>query len=451
MVTQIKRLVIIGCAGAGGPAAMMAKRLDSSLEVTLIREEENFLVRCAVPYICAGDCTVESSVKDESVFHNVGTKLVNSRATDIDRAHKTVTVEDGSVYSYDKLVLATGASPSLPPIPGIDLDGVFTVRTSRDAQCINEWIAGNSVRKAMVIGAGAIGLEIAALLSTKGIGTVVVEMLDHVFPSALDVDMAAEVEEYLRGQGLDLRLQQRISRITGDNKVAGVELSSGEKIEAETVILAGGIKPRLELAEAAGLEVGKLGLKVNKYLQTSDQDIYAAGDMIEFESMSTGKPVLGQLRPNAVIGGRVIAMNALGYQIEFPKLVNTFATKLMDLSLGATGITEEFALQEGMEIVCAKRSARSKHAMIEGGKPFTVKLIFDRKSQTIVGGQIVGYSEVLAKQIDVLGTAIKGGMTALDLTTLRCAGQPELSPEPGAEPISLAAGDAFLELTPRPS
>lgn len=443
-MSQAKKLVIIGCAGLGGPAAMMAKKLNPALDVTLIREEESFLTRCAVPYIAVGDATLEASVKDDAMFHSVGTKLVNVKAVGIDRKAKTVTTADGNVYPYDKLVLATGGMATVPKIQGVDLEGVFTVRTGRDAVNIHEWLEKRKIENVVVLGAGAIGMEMATLISGKGVKVTVVEMLNHVLPLSFDPDMSQEIERYLTEKGIDLRLKQTVTGIAGEGEVAAVELSSGENIDAGMLILAGGIRPRQELAEACGLEIGNLGLKVNKYLQTSDPDIYAGGDLIQYENLVTGKPTLGQIRPNAVIGGRVIAKNVLGYKVEFPRLLNSFATKLFDLSVASVGITESAAQEEGIEVQVARKEARSKHVMIEGGKPYTIKLIFDKNTKKIIGGQIVSYSEVSVRYIDVVALAIRCGLTALELATFRCAGHPELSPEPSAEPIALAAEDVFV-------
>ncbi|MHC1567817.1 MAG: NAD(P)/FAD-dependent oxidoreductase [Candidatus Syntropharchaeia archaeon] len=445
-MSKLNKLVIVGCGGVGGPGAMMAKRLDPSLDVTLIREEENFITRCAIPYVISGDATLEASIKDDGMFHAAGIKLVDARVTEIDRNTKTVRTADGNLYPYDKLVLATGGVSAVPPIPGVDLEGVFTVRTGRDTINIQRWM--EKVKNAAVIGAGAIGLEMATSIAKKGINITLVEALDHVLPRNLDSDMSEEIERYLTEKGISLRLKQEVTGILGERKVEGIELSSGEKIDSDMVILSVGVRPNTELAEAAGLEIGKYGVKVNKYLQTSDPDIYAAGDLIEYESMITGKPILGQIRSNAVIGGRVIVKNALGYKIEFPKLLNGFATKLFDKSVASVGITEKAAKEEGIDVAVAKRTSRSKYSMIEGGKPYTLKLIFDRDTKKVIGGQMIADSESPIRYIDVIALAIRCGLTIPDLMTFRSASQPELSPEASAEAISMAAEDAFGMLYP---
>jgi NADH oxidase (H2O2-forming) len=443
---RLQKLVVIGCAGTGGPAAMLAKTLAPEVEVTVIREEENFLTRCATPYIASGDVTVDSSVKDDQILLGKGITLVDSPATAIDREAKNVLVANGTSYGYDRLLLAMGARATVPKIAGADLPGVFVIRTSRDATNILTWINTRRVRRAIVVGAGAVGLETGYLLASKGITAYVVELFDHVFPGAFDSDMSEPIEHYLTREGLHLRLGQKVQGVLGTSAVEGVELSTGEVIEAAMVVMSTGVRCNTELAEQAGLEMGTRCLKVNDYLQTSDPDIYAAGDLIEYQSAVTGDRLLGQVRPNAVIGGRVIAKNVLGYKVKFPPLINSFATKLFDLSVASAGISESAAKREGMSVVSAKVDAMSKHAMIKGKKPYTVKLVFDADSTKIIGGQIVSESECAVRYIDVIALAIRSGMTAGELATFRCAGQPELSPEPSAEPISLAAETAFRKL-----
>ncbi|MBN1454921.1 MAG: FAD-dependent oxidoreductase [Methanomicrobia archaeon] len=449
-MSKLQKLVIIGCAGMGGPAAMMTKRMDPSVDVTLLREEEHFLTRCAVPYIAVEHATVAASVKDDAMFHTAGVNLVKVPATSINRQEKTVTTADGAVYPYDKLILATGGKAIVPPIPGVDLEGVFTVRWSGDAEHIRNWIKEKRVRNAVVYGAGAVGLEMAYLIAQKGVNVTVVVRSYIGRTVGLDTDMSRELENHIAEKGVVIRSRAVITRILGEKEVEAVELSTGETIAADMVIVALGVRPRAELAEAAGLDMGEYGVQVNEYLQTSDPDIYAGGDLIEYECEITRKPVLGQIRPNAVIGGRIAAKNILGYGIKFPRLLNSFAAKLFDKSIASVGITEAIAKEEGFDVFVAKKSAKSKHVMIEGGKPYTVKLLFDRTTKKVIGAQIVADDERSVRYIDVISVAIRNGWTALDLTTLRCAGQPELSPEPSAEPIALAAEDAFKELYPRP-
>jgi NADH oxidase (H2O2-forming) len=446
---EVKKVVVVGCSGTGALAARMLKSLEPSMDVTIIREEEEqgLLTRCATPYICFGHVLADPSYKDDGIFTKPGINLVNVRAERIDRERKTVTTADGKDYPYDKLVLATGAKSIVPPIPGTDLSGVFTLRTSDGAIDILHWLNTKRVKSAALIGGGAISVEIAYLAAQHGIKITLVEILEHILPSALDPDMSEGVEEYMRGRGIDLRLNQQVKAINGDGKVNSVSLASGEEILTDMVIICAGAQPRSELAREAGIEIGKLGLKVNSYLQTSDPDIYSAGDLIEYPSLITGKPIRGQLRPNAVIGGRIIAKNILGRAIEFPPLVNSFATKFFDKSIAGTGITESEAKKEGINVLSAIQSSASKHSMMRGKEPYTIKLIFDKKDGKLIGGQIVSDSEGPVKHIDTIAVAIRAGWNALELSTLRCAGQPELSPDPGMEPIAIAAESVESKLS----
>lgn len=444
-MNKIERVVVIGCSGTGALAARMLKSLEPDIDVTIIREgeEKGLLTRCATPYICFGHVLVDPSYKDDSIFVNQGINLVNIRAESIDREQKTVITADGNSFPYEKLVLATGAEAIIPPIPGVDLPGVFTLRTSGDAVSILHWLNTKRVKRAVLVGGGAIGIEIAYLASQHGIKIMLVEMLEHILSKALDPDMSKEIEDYAIQQGIELFLNEKVTQIKGTDKVEGVILTTNEEINTDMVIISAGAKPRTELAHKAGLEIGELGLKVNSYLQTSDPDIYSAGDLIQYPSYITGKPVSWQLRPNAVIGGRVIAKNILGYGIEYPPLINNFATKFFTKSIAGAGITEMEAKKQGIDVVSAIQSSASKHSMMRDKKPYTIKLVFNKNNQRIIGGQIVSNSESPIKNIDTIAVAIRSNWTAGDLATLRCAGQPELSPDPGMEPIALSAETAL--------
>jgi NADH oxidase (H2O2-forming) len=445
---KIRKIVIIGCSGCGALAARTLKELNPSLDVTIIREQEEkgLLTRCATPYICCGEVMVDPSYKDDDIFTSQGIKLVNVKAVGINRSDKIVTTADGKTYRYDKLVLATGAKPANLPIPGINLAGVFSLRTSGDAVNILHWLNSKRVKNVVLIGAGAIGVEVAYLTSRHGVKVILVERLKHVMPGVLDPDMSEQLEVYMREQGVDLWLNRQIKAIKGKKEVEKITFTSNEEISAEMVIVSAGIRPNSELAEKSGLEMGKLGLKVDNYLLTSDTDIYAAGDLIQYQSQVTGKPILGQLRPNAVIGGRIVAKNIMGHGIKFPPLLNSFATKFFHKSIAGTGLTEEEAKSEGIDVISASQVSASKHSMMREKKPYTVKLVFNKKNGKIIGGQILSDSEPPVKHIDVIALAIRCGLSVIDLTTLRCAGQPELSSDPGMEPIALAAEKVYQVL-----
>lgn len=447
-MTGTERVIVVGCSGCGAFAAMTSKALKPSLNVTIIREQEErgLLTRCATPYICCGDVMVDPSYKDDSIFTSKGVKLVNVKAVEISREAKIVTTADGSTYPYDTLVLATGAKAMIPRIPGVNLPGVFTLRTSGDAVSILHWINTRRATQVVLIGAGAIGVEEAYLLSRQGLQVILVDMLDRVMSTALDADMSAQLEASMRGKGVELRLNETVSVIEGPDGVESVTFGSGEKIAAGMVVMAAGTRCNVELAEKAGLELGAFGLKVNDYLQTSDPDIYAGGDLVEYPSHVTGKPILGQLRANAVIAGRVIGNNIAGDSITYPPLVNAFCTKFFEKSIAAAGITAAEAEKAGIPVVTATETATSQHSMMRGRKPYTLKLVFSLETQQVIGGQIVSDSDGLVRDINVIAQAIQYDLTALDLATYRAAGQPELSPDPGKEPIALAADHAYRQM-----
>ncbi len=398
----------------------------------------------------AGLVTGESIVNSDKMFMNNGITLITQRVESVDVSDKKLRLSDGRELYYNKLILGVGARPFVPPIEGSKLEGVFTLRSLDDAEKIRRFLDEKRPRKVAFIGAGFISLELAALLMEYQSGKYdisIIELLGHPLPLMLDPELGAKLQEYLADKCLDMRMGEKVTKILGQNgRVSGVELASGESIEADMVFMNVGTRPNLELARDMGLELGGFGIKVNQFLETSNPDVLAAGDCIENHHFVTKRQASIQLRGPAVIQGRLAAKRLAGYEIPFPGVLGNSVVRLFDKYIAATGLTEEQARQENFEPVCATVDSRSKHGMIPGKKPWTIKLVFDKKSKKLIGGQIISDDAVPAKVIDTINALILGEKTIPDLTTLMCAGNPDCSSEPSSEPIAIAAEQALQKL-----
>jgi len=388
----------------------------------------------------AGLATSESIVVPDAMLKDAGITVIRDRVIGVDSKEKNVTLEGGKVLSFDKLLLANGADPVLPPLPGRDLKGVFTLRSTPDADAMIKFFNERKTKSLTVIGAGFIGLEVGTLLKQvhPDLNVTVVEFLHHPLPVMLDADMASKVASYLTEQGIDLRTGVRVTGIFGkDGYVSGVELDSCDVIASDMVIMSVGAKSNFDLARQAGLDIGEFGINVNEYMETSQPDIFAAGDNVESRCLVTGKSMPGQLRGTAVCQGRLVAKRLKGAAIPFTGVLNNSCVKLFDLCAASVGLTEEHAKKHGIKTACFTVDSRSKHGMIKGMKPWTLKVVFNTENRKVIGSQIVSMSEAMAKEIDVMNMAIKMGAVPEDLLTINCAGHPDLSSEPSLEPISI--------------
>jgi NADPH-dependent 2,4-dienoyl-CoA reductase/sulfur reductase-like enzyme len=400
--------------------------------------------------VVAGVATVDSITNPDKMFTDGGINVIVDRVTQADGDKKTVTLSDGREIPYDKLLLGIGATPAVLAIEGHELDGVFSLRSAPDAEKIKNFLEQRKAKKLVLIGAGFTNLEVATLLcetKPEHYEVTVIEILGYPLPLMVDSDMGAHVQEHLVEKGFTMKMDEKVTRILGQNGVvSGVELASGETIEADMVLLAVGVRQNLELAKDLGLELGKFGIKVNKFLETSVPDVMAAGDCVEKYNLVTKKPVPGQLRGPAVIQGRLAAKRLAGYEIEFPGVLNNSAVRLFDKYIGSVGLTEEEARREGIEALSTTVNSRSKHGMIPGVLPWTLKLVFDRVSHRVIGGQIISDSVGPVKEIDTINALILGEKTIPELTTLMCAGNPDCSSEPSLEPITICAEQALQKL-----
>lgn len=400
-----------------------------------------------MPHVVAGLVTGESIVNPDTMFSNNDIELIIDRVETVNKNDKTLVLGDGRSISYDKLVLSTGSSPFILPIPGKDLEGVFAIRALVDAEEIRGFIEKKAPKKIVFIGAGFLNLEVATLMKQSNpdyYEMTVVEVLEHPLGLMLDPDMAAGFQTYLEEKALNMRMGEKVVKILGtDGQLTGVELASGETIEADMVFMNVGSRPNLTLAEAMELEMGTFGVQTNEYLETSEPDVFAGGDCANNFHFITKEPTPIQLRGPAVIQGRLIAKRLAGYDIPFPGLLGNSAVKVFDKCISATGFTEEEAIRNGFTPVCATVDSVSKHSMIPGTKPWTIKLVFDKASQKLLGGQIVSDSDAPVKEIDTINALILGEKKITDLVTLMCAGNPDCASEPSKEPIAIAAEQAL--------
>ncbi len=398
----------------------------------------------------AGVATVDSITNPDRMFEEAGIKVVLGKVVQADPVNKILMLADGTTIAFDKLILGVGARQMISPLDGSTLRGVFTLRSAADAMHIRNYLDAENPRKLVFIGAGYTNLETASLLMTAKpdyYTVTIIELMQHPLPLMLDRELALGVLDYLEEKGLQMKMGEKAARIVGKNgRVSGVELTSGEQIPADFVLIAVGATPNLELAQHLDLAIEKFGIRVNEFLETSHPDILAGGDCVEKLHFVTKKPVVGMLRGPAVIQGRLMAKRLAGYAIPFPGVLNNSAVRIFDKYYASVGLTEDTARQEGFEPLAVSAASRSKHGMIPGVKPWTLKLVFDRKTQKLLGGQIVSDSEAPVKEIDTINALILGGKTISDLTVVMCAGTPDCSSEPSLEPIAICAEQALQKL-----
>lgn len=394
--------------------------------------------------------TVDSITNPDKMFTDAGIKVVLGKVVQADAANKTLMLADGGTVHFDKLILAMGARQLVPAMEGTALRGVFTLRSAADAINIREYLEAVKPRQLVFVGAGYTNLETASLLMAAKPDFYqirIIELLQYPLAHMLDLELAQGVKDYLVEKGLTMKMGEKVARIVGkDGQVSGVEVTSGEVVPADMVLIAVGATPNLELAQQLDLAMGKYGIKVNEFQETSHPDILAGGDCVEKLSFITKKPILSMLRGPAVIQGRLMAKRLAGFAIPFPGVLNNSAVRLFDKYYASVGLSEDAARREGFEPLAVSVTSRSKHGMIPGMKPWTLKLVFDRGSQKLLGGQIVSDSDSAVKEIDTINALILGGKTIPDLTVVMCAGTPDCSSEPSLEPITICAEQALQKL-----
>jgi NADPH-dependent 2,4-dienoyl-CoA reductase/sulfur reductase-like enzyme/rhodanese-related sulfurtransferase len=349
----------------------------------------------------------------------------------IDRSKKCVVVQDLSTLkkkeiSYDQLVIATGASPMVPPIKGCDLKNVFTLQTVEDAESIKEILNQGKAKDVVVVGGGLIGVEITEALHHKGARVTIVERLDQILPM-LDPEIAFQVSEHMESKGVRIKTGCSVKEFLGHDRVERVLTDQGQ-IACDFVILCVGVRPNVQLAKNSGLDIGTTGgIKVNKKMQTSDPDIYAVGDCVESVHLETGQPCFVPLGSTANKHGRVAANNICGRADEFPGVLGSTVCKVFDFNVGRTGLDERQVKDAGFEVEILLSPSPDKAHFYPDAKLIFMKMIVDKKSRRLLGLQVVGPGEV-DKRIDVAATAITARMTVDDIANLDLCYAPPYSP-----------------------
>ena len=441
-----KRIVIIGGVAAGPKAASRIKRVLPEADVTLI-DQDNLISYggCGIPYYVSGDVSDEQELRSTS-FHMVrdayfftqakGVRTMTStRALAINRREKTVEVEDlatgvRSVIPYDNLMLATGSEPFVLPIPGVDADGVFTISDLHKAIEIKKRIAQGMVGKAVVIGGGAIGVEMAeAFTDLWGIETAIVEFMDQLLPKIVDWPMAAALANHLRQHNVEVYLGEAATEIVVDGgKAVGVRTGK-RTLDADLVIMAVGVRPRSQLAREAGLNVAANGgIVVNDRMQTSDPSIYAAGDCVEIRHLVSGRGLYAPLGSLANKEGRVAADNMAGIPAVFKGGIGSFVMKAFDMSIGATGLSLETARSQGFQAESSLTASADRAHFFPGSEIVCLEMVFDRRTRKVLGFQGIGpMNDSLSVRIDAAAVAITAGATIDDFATIEMAYAPPFS------------------------
>ncbi len=430
------KVLVLGGVAAGTKVAAKLMREDRSCEVTILTKGKDIsYAGCGLPYY-VGDVIHEKSQlivnTPEKYASLTGAKvLTETEAIAVKPEEHKVEAKDlksGEVkeYTYDKLVIATGASPFIPQIPGLDLKNVFVMRTPDDAIALREAVETGEIRRAVVAGGGFIGLEVAENLAAKGIRVTVIDFAPHVLPNFLDPEMSEYVENRMAEEGIMPMTGVALEGVIGTEKVEKVQTSK-RAMKADALVLAIGIRPNTAFLEGSGIEMFKGTILTDKYLKTNVEDIYAAGDCAMVTNRETGKPAWSPMGSTANIAGRILAKNLAGAQVEYPGVLGTGVAKLPGgINTGRTGLTETAAKAEGYDVVTVIDVVDDKAHYYPGAGSFIIKLTADKASRKLLGVQVLGTGAV-DKVTDIGVTAISLGATVDQLAAMDFAYAPPFS------------------------
>lgn len=440
------KIIIIGGVAGGATTAARLRRNDENANIIMVERGEHIsYANCGLPYYIGGTIAERESlfVQTPEAFHqrfNVDVR-VQQEVLSIDQQAKTVKIKKlltGEVYeeSFDKLVLSPGAEPVRPNLPGIDSEGIFTLRNVSDTDRIKNYITNNQIKRAIVVGAGFIGLEMAENLHRLGIFVSIVEMAEQVM-TPLDYSMASLVHQHLKTKNVEFFLKDGVSSFRHENNGVKVTLKSGRQLHSDMVILSIGVRADSHLAHKAGLELGQTGgIKVNEYLQTSHPDIYAVGDAIEYPNPLTGTPQITYLAGPANKQGRICADNIINDNKRvYNGSINTAIAKVFDLTVASTGVSGRTLRKENIPYSSSITHSGSHAGYYPGAIPMSIKIVFDPQSGKLYGAQIVGYDGV-DKRVDLMATVVKNGGTIYDLTEIEHAYAPPYSS--AKDPVNIA-------------
>jgi NADH oxidase (H2O2-forming) len=447
---MVRRIIVVGANASGVEAASAARKKDRTAEITLLTLEKNAgYSRCGLPFVIGGviprfrDLIVYPPAYFQMLKLNLRTE---TKVTAVDTKEKTVAIvgKDGATetLAYDSLVIATGADAFMPPIKGREKQGILSLRGLEDGERIDAAVKAGA-KSAVIMGAGLIGLETGVALIERGLKVTIVEMLPQILPQMLDADMAKMVQEHLESKGMCILTGKTVEEFLGDEKVTAI-MAGGERIEADLFISAFGVRANTKLAVDAGIPLGETrAIKTNARMETDVKDVYAVGDCAESPNIITHKPTCAQLGTIAVRQGKVAGANAAGDYALFTGILASAVTRLFEVEAGVTGLTENAAARNRIEVVTGAISSKTKADYYPTAKPIKVKLVVEKESQRIIGAQIIGGEEV-TQRINALSFAIQKQMTVRELAKADTAYAPPLCET--WEPMVLAAEMVLMKL-----
>lgn len=439
------KVVIVGGVAGGASAAARLRRLDENAEIIILERGEYIsFANCGLPYyigevIKKQDNLVVQSPEDMKKRFNLDVRVLNE-VKNIDTEKKQIDVYDiknnkNYQESYDKLILSPGAVPIKPPVKGFDSPNVFTLKDIPDTLAIKNFVDEHNPKSAVVVGAGFIGMELVENLHRRGIAITIVELAEQVL-APLDQEMASLIHQHLKEKKVEFYLNDEVKEVEHQEEFSLVKLGSGREIKTDMVLIGIGVRPEVTLAKISGLEIGKRGgIKVDRFLKTSNPDIYAVGDAIEVVDYINGNSTLIPLAGPANKQGRIVANNICGIAEEYEGTQGTSILKVFDITVAATGNNEKLLKRCNVPYEKSFTHSSSHAGYYPEALPLSVKLLFSPDSGKILGAQIVGYDGV-DKRIDVIATAIRAGMTVYDLEKLELAYAPPYSS--AKDPVNMA-------------
>lgn len=447
-------VVIIGGSAAGLMAAVTLKKRTPEKSVTVIRNVEKTPVPCGIPYIYGIMGAVAKDLIPDQGFIDQGIDIRQNNVIGIDRAKKEVVLDSGERIAYNKLIIGTGSKPFVPPLPGIDKGNVYSI--SKDPEYLQQiYSALEPAKNVVVIGGGFIGVEMAEQIMAMGEkagskkSVTIVEMLPRCLMLACEEEFCVEIEKELVNLGITIKTDCQAQELTGEESVTGVKLADGETLKADVVIIGIGAQANIGLAQECGLDADpRAGIKVDEYMQTSDSDIFAAGDCASKFSSITGEPSGIRLASVACCEGMIAACNLYEKKRKTLGALGAFSTVVGKRAVAAAGLSSKAAADAGIDFIVGEVTAPNRHpGHLPGSIPdMKIKLIFRKDNGVVIGGHVSG-GEAAADMVNIVAIAIQAHLTAEQMAIMQYATHPLLTSSPLSYHVMLAAENAAVKLS----